>query len=121
MSRAVAVLLVALVVPAFAAPRRDGPAAAGPDGVPVGKWRVEFANGVVETCTFADGKVTEMEPLRRSTGKPAVQDGSAVIAFEDDRTERWTVVGDQWVVEHWCPSAAHPAGRPVVGIAKRQR
>jgi hypothetical protein len=121
MSRAVAVLLVALVVPAFAAPRRDPPAAAGPDGLPVGKWRVEFANGVVERCAFEDGKATESEPLRTSTGKLALQDGSVVIEFEDDRTERWTAVRDQWVVEHWCPSAAYPAGRPVVGIARPQR
>ena len=121
MSRAVAALLVALAVPAFAAPRRDGPTAAGADGLPAGKWRVEFANGVVERCTFEQGTATETEPLRSSTGKPALQDGSVVIAFADDRTERWTAVGKQWVVEHWCPSAAYPAGRPVVGIAKPQR
>ena len=31
-----------------------------------------------------------------------------------------SAVGKKWVVEHWFPSAEYPAGRPVVGIARRQ-
>ena len=112
MSRALVVGLLLVLAPLAPA---DPPAPA-----PAGKWRVEFANGVVETCVFEQGTATESEPLRNSTGKPAAQGGSVVIAFEDDRTERWTAVGKKWVVEHWFPSAAYPAGRPVVGIAKRQ-
>jgi hypothetical protein len=112
MPRALAVLAV-LLLPLFAP--ADPPAPVGP----VGKWRVTFANGVVETCTFEQGTATESEPLRQSTGTPAAQDGAFVIAFGDDRTERWTAVGNKWVVEHWFPSATYPAGRPVVGIAKR--
>ena len=114
MSRTLAALAAVLLLPLFAP--ADPPAPAGP----AGKWRVTFANGVVETCTFEQGRTTETEPLRQSTGTPVAQDGSVVIAFEDDRTERWTAVGNKWVVEHWFPSAAYPAGRPVVGIARRQ-
>jgi hypothetical protein len=85
-------LAVLLFLPLFAP--ADPPAR-----MPEGKWRVEFANGVVETCAFEQGTATESEPLRTSTGRPAAQDG-AVVAFEDDRTERWTAVGKKWVVEH---------------------
>ena len=113
MSRALAVLAALLLLPLFAP--ADPPAPAGP----AGKWKVRFANGVVETCAFDQGVATEAEPLRQSTGTAMAQDGSFVIAFADDRTERWTAVGKRWVVEHWATSAAYPAGRPVVGIATR--
>ena len=113
MSRALAVLAALLLLPLFAP--ADPPAPVGP----AGKWRVTFANGVVETCTFDQGAATEAEPLRQSTGTAIFQDGSFVVAFADDRTERWTAVGKKWVVEHWATSAAYPAGRPVVGIARR--
>jgi len=116
MFRPLAVLAGLLLLPLFAP--ADPPAPPAPAD-PVGKWRVVFANGVVETCTFDQGRATEAEPLRQSTGKPVAQEGSVVIAFEDDRTERWTPVGKRFVVEHWFPSSAYPAGRPVVGIAKR--
>jgi hypothetical protein len=114
MSRVLGVLALLLALPPFAPADPPAPAA------PAGKWRVKFANGVVETCAFDQGTATETEPLRQSTGKPEAQDGSFVIAFGDDRAERWTPVGKRWVVEHWYPSAAYPAGRPVVGIASRQ-
>jgi hypothetical protein len=114
MSRSVAAVVTLLSLPLFAP--ADPPTPAGPTG----KWRVKFANGVVETCAFDQGTATEAEPLRQSTGAPVAQDGAVVIGFADDRTERWTPVGKRWVVEHWFPSAAYPAGRPVVGIAKRQ-
>jgi hypothetical protein len=112
MFRALAILAAVLALPLFAPAEPPAPEITG-------KWRVEFANGVVETCAFDQGRATEAEPLRQSTGKPLPTDGSFVIAFEDDRTERWTAVGKKWVVEHWFPSSAYPAGRPVVGIARR--
>lgn len=114
MSRAIIVLAALVFIPLFAP--ADPPAR---PAEPVGKWRVEFANGVVETCAFEQGTATESEPLRNSTGRLDAQEGAFVIAFADDRTERWTPVGKKWVVEHWYPSAAYPAGRPVLGIAKR--
>jgi hypothetical protein len=113
MTRPLAALAALLLLPLFAP--ADPPAPAGP----AGKWKVRFANGVVETCTFDKGVATEAEPLRQSTGTAMFQDGSFVIAFGDDRTERWTAVGKRWVVEHWATSAAFPAGRPVLGIATR--
>jgi hypothetical protein len=117
MSRLVPVLALALVVPFFTA--GDPPKPPATDGLPTGKWQIEFTNGVVETCAFDRDSATEVEPLRSSNGKATVNDGSVVIAFEDDRTERWTKVGKRWVVEHWCPSSAFPAGKPVVGIAEQ--
>jgi hypothetical protein len=113
MFRLFAVLTAILVVPVFAP--ADPPAS----NEPIGKWQVKFANGVVETCAFEQGKASETEPLRTSTGKLVLEEGAVVIAFEDDRTERWTAVGTKWVVEHWFPSSSYPTGRPVVGIAKR--
>ncbi|HEX3152385.1 MAG TPA: hypothetical protein VHR66_30205 [Gemmataceae bacterium] len=117
MSRLLAVAAAVLVLPLFAP---ADPPAPPTSNEPIGGWQVKFANGVVETCVFEQGKANETEPLRTSTGKLEVQDGSVVIAFEDDRTERWTAVGNKWVVEHWFPSSSYPASRPVVGIAKRQ-
>lgn len=79
----------------------------------VGEWRVEFVNGVVETCSVdTDGKAAMEEPLRKASG--------VVLTFEDDRTERWTPDGDGYLVEHWYPSSSFPAGIPVRGVAARQ-
>jgi hypothetical protein len=90
------------------------------DGLPVGRWSVEFANGVKETCEISkDGMAFVAEPLRKSKGKAEVKDGSVVIVFEDDRVERWTPVGRRMVVEHWHPGAPYPSGTPVLGIAER--
>ena len=113
------VLLAALAVPLLlgAAPRLKTPDPAHP----VGKWRIAFANGVIETCEIhPDGTATESEPRRSSTGKWKEVDGSVVVTFDDDRLERWTTDGDRWRVEHWCPVAAYPAGQPVVGTARRE-
>jgi hypothetical protein len=43
----------------------------------------------------------------------------AVITFNDDRVERWTAVGDRFVVEHWFPASRVPVVAPVLGIAER--
>ena len=90
--------------------------------LPIGKWRVEFANGVVQTSTNGeDGPAFVTEPGRTSPGKWNVRDGAIVIAFADDRLERWRLVDQRWVVEHWCPSSTFPNHPPVVGVAKTTR
>ena len=117
MPRSVLIIAFALAAPFTAA--GDPPKPPATDGLPTGKWQIEFANGVVETCAFDKDSATEVEPQRSSNGRATVRDGSVVIAFEDDRTERWTKVGKRWVVEHWCPSSAFPSGKPVLGIAEQ--
>jgi hypothetical protein len=90
--------------------------------LPVGKWKVEFTNGVTEACDVFDfdgGQVTVDEPQRRSRGTVVVKRGSVVMTFNDDRVERWTAVGKRFVVEHWFPGAAFTTATPVLGIAER--
>jgi hypothetical protein len=87
-----------------------------------GKWNVEFANGVKEMCEVRkDRTVSVVEPLRTSTGKAEVKDGSVVLVYQDDRVERWTPIGKRMVVEHWYPGAQFPSGTPVLGIAEVAR
>jgi hypothetical protein len=119
MSR-LAVFLIVLAAPLFiaAAPRLREP----DPQLPVGKWRVEFANGVIETCEIAqDGSSSVVEPRRSSPGKWTVKDGAVLITSNDDRLERWRHVDGRWVVDHRCPVAAYPEGSPVRGVAKRTR
>lgn len=90
--------------------------------LPVGKWRIEFANGVVEVCVIReDGTAAVTEPERSSEGKAKMQDGSPVLVFDDDRSERWTAVGPRFVVQHWFPASQLPPAMPVLGIAERVR
>jgi hypothetical protein len=120
MSRSLAafVLGVILLASANGAPRLKTP----DPTLPMGKWRVEFANGVIERCELGpDGVASVVEPLRSSPGKWTVRDKAVVIASNDDRTERWTQVDGKWVVEHWCPSSEFPNGQAVVGFAERVR
>src|SRR5262245_14057336 len=113
-----AVAVLAFCLLSRADPPKD-PAPA-PDVLPVGLWRVEFANGVVEACQVReDGRASVIEPLRTSGGKAEAQGGPVVIRFDDDRVERWTQVGRRMVVEHWSSSAQFPSGTPVLGIADR--
>jgi hypothetical protein len=87
-----------------------------------GEWKVEFTNGVKEVCQIRkDQTASVAEPLRTSNGKVEVKDGSVVIAYQDDRVERWTPVGKRMVVEHWYPGARFPSGTPVLGIADGPR
>jgi hypothetical protein len=87
-----------------------------------GKWNVEFTNGVKEVCEVRQDRTASVaEPLRASNGKVEVKDGSVVIAYQDDRVERWTPVGKRMVVEHWYPGAQFPSGAPVLGIAEVAR
>jgi hypothetical protein len=46
-------------------------------------------------------------------------EGAVVIAFDDDRVERWTPIGQRIVVEHWYPADSFPCATPVLGIAHR--
>jgi hypothetical protein len=89
--------------------------------MPAGKWTIEFTNGVTESChvfVWRGWHAVVEEPLRKSRGTVAGDGGSVVLMFHDDRVERWTPVGKKYVVEHWCPSAAYPSGRAVLGIAE---
>jgi hypothetical protein len=96
------------------------PAPDASDGLPAGRWSVEFANGVVETCEIKrDRTASVVEPRRASAGKVTAKDGSFVIACEDDRLERWMPVGKRMVVEHWYPGSQVPVVTPVLGIAER--
>ena len=97
-----------------------------------GRWNVEFANGVKQTCEIREDETASVaEPGRTSGGKVGVQNKAIVIAYDDDRVERWTLVGKRLVVEHWAPVpgsprwAGHaplrplPTSTPVLGIAER--
>jgi hypothetical protein len=100
--------------------RESGPNRSNKAALPVGKWNVEFANGVSEVCDIgAGGEAAVTEPQRVSHGTAAVEGGSVVIAFDDDRVERWTPVGKRLVVEHWFPGSRFPSTTPVLGIAER--
>jgi len=102
------------------APGKDARPGNAPEAAfPVGTWRVEFTNGVIEECRIGNGGESSVEePLRRSNGMAAVQGDSVVIAFHDDRVERWTPVGRRFVVEHWFPASRLPIATPVLGIAE---
>jgi hypothetical protein len=90
-----------------------------PPGLPVGKWKVEFANGVKQVCEIGtDGTASVVEPLRTAGGNAVVKGNSVVIVYEDDRVERWTPVGKRLVVEHWFPASQLPTATPVLGIAE---
>jgi hypothetical protein len=87
--------------------------------LPVGKWKVEFSNGVTEVCHIGKGgESTVEEPWRTANGMAEVKGGSVVIGFYDNRIERWTPVGKRYVVEHWFPAAQVPVTTPVLGIAE---
>jgi hypothetical protein len=91
-------------------------------GLPVGLWTIRFANGVSEACVIRqDGTASVLEEKRKADGKAEVREEAVVIVFEDDRVERWTIVGQEMVVEHWFPAARFPAGPAVLGIGKFSR
>ena len=108
----------ALAIPmtSFGDPPRPDNADAVP--LPVGKWSIEFSNGVVEKVEIKkDGTATVTEPARSSDGKVTVIGGTFLFVCEDDRVERWTPVGKRMVVEHWPSADQYPHGTPVKGIA----
>ncbi len=86
--------------------------------LPVGKWNVEFSNGVIEKVEIKkDGTATVTEPARSSDGKVTSTQGSFLFVCEDGRVERWTPVGKRMVVEHWASADQFQSGAPVRGIA----
>jgi hypothetical protein len=89
--------------------------------LPVGKWKVEFANGVTEVCDIQkDSTASVVEPGRISGGKAVVNGRSVLIVFENGRVQRWTPVGKRFVVEHWFPGSQFPtASAGVLGIGER--
>jgi hypothetical protein len=114
------VIAAATVACSFLPARAPAPPSPGPE-LPVGKWSIEFANGVKEACEVnRDGEASVAEPLRTSAGKVEVKDDSVVLVFQDDRVERWTPVGSRMVVEHWATRAQFPTGRPVLGIGQKE-
>ena len=119
-----ATVVVALVSRVVAA-KEAGPTISPAAGAPIGEWKVEFANGVTELCdvfTFdGEGHATVEEPQRRSRGRVVANGGSVVMTFNDDRVERWTPVGNRFLVEHWFPGSRRAAVTPVLGIAERIR
>ena len=54
-----------------------------PAGLPVGKWNVEFANGVTQVCEVRkDGTASVVDPLRTAAGKATVKGNATVIVYE---------------------------------------
>jgi hypothetical protein len=105
--------VVALILPlaSLADPPR-------PQTLPDGKWKVEFANGVVERVEIKkDGAASVTEPARTSDGKVTSLQGAFLFVCDDDRIARRTPVGRRMVVEHWFPADQYPNGTPVRGIA----
>jgi hypothetical protein len=125
MSRLVPFLLVSAALLVAQGSRGDVPANDNnsPEAaLPVGKWNVEFTNGVTEVCVIGNGGWAVVdEPQRRSRGTVVVKGGSVVMTFNDDRIERWTSVGKRFVVEHWFPGSQFPTATPVLGIAERTK
>src|SRR5262245_58257780 len=123
MTRLPAILLVGSVCLVAQGSRGNVPAKetrSNDAALPVGRWRVEFTNGVSEVCVIGRGGVAIVdEPLRRARGRAKISGNSMVLTFQDDRIERWTPVGQRFVVEHWFPSLQFPAAAPVLGIAER--
>ena len=117
-----AVVALALCLSASAHAPAPLPKKERPIGLPVGRWVVRFENGVVETCEIKkDGAIHVVEPQRNSAGKATLRGRSVVLECEDDRAERWTRVEGKMVVEHWFPTAAYPHGKPVRGVAEREK
>jgi hypothetical protein len=114
------VLAVCLVFPLASGGKPPPPPPPSAEtGLPVGRWSVEFANGVHQVCEVRkDGTASVVEPQRTAAGKAAVKGSSVVIVYDDDRVERWTPVGKRLVVEHWFPARQLPTVTPVLGIAE---
>jgi hypothetical protein len=91
-----------------------------PATLPVGTWKVEYANEVTEVCNFqGDGMTAVVEPVRIA-GKAVVNGCSIVMVFDNGRVQRWTPVGKRFVVEHWFPGSQFPTVTPgTQGIAER--
>lgn len=85
-----------------------------------GRWQVRFTNGKIQDYQLGDeGAVRVTSHNWTSTGEGERKGGSLVIRYGDERAERWSLVGDQMVVEHWHPASAMDRRAPVVGIGRR--
>ena len=107
---------------AFPATAADTATPSEVNSLPVGKWKVSFANGVIETVEIkSDGSATVTEKERTSTGKASINNGYVEIHFEDDRVERWSLdsAADRMTVQHWHPVSQMPDGLPALGNAIR--
>jgi hypothetical protein len=119
MPRLLSFLIAAIVIAASTS--NAAPDDADDSRLPLGLWRIEFSNGVVESCDIGrEGTAVLIEPARRSSGHAVVEGKSVMIRFDDDRIERWTPVGKRYVVEHWFPASRFPPAEPVLGIAERK-
>ncbi len=116
-------------------PRNPWPQEIGPDA---GRWTVEFTNGVKEECKISAKQATASvaEPKRSSEAKVARLGRGLVFVYDDHRVERWTPVGNRYIVEHWAshdearpgeiswrgypPLRPVPTTTPVLGIAERE-
>ena len=122
-----AALLIGCLSPAGPAPDNQQPRHIDPprrdSASPLlGRWKVQFTNGVKEVCKFrTDGTASVVEPLRTAAGNAEVRGRSVVIFYQDDRVERWTSVGERFVVEHWFPASHFETATPVLGIADHAR
>ncbi len=88
---------------------------------PTGSWKIVFTNGVNELCEIhLDGTATVKEPLRSADGTVKAIDASYQIDFTDNRVERWTRIGNRFVVEHWTSGPGIERSAPVLGIAERE-
>ena len=109
----------ALVLPLIAVGDPPAPQKVKAEILPVGKWKVEFANNVVETVVVRnDATATVTEPARTADAKVTAIQGTYLVVYDDDRVERWTPVGRRMVVEHWAPGSVFPTGTAVRGIAE---
>ena len=68
--------------------------------LPIGKWNIEFSNGVIEDCSIN-------------------QDGTAFVAETGRQSSGKAPVGKRMVVEHWGHLSDMAKGTPVLGIADR--
>ncbi len=91
-----------------------------PPYLPVGRWKVDFTNGVGEACEVRkEGTAFVSEPQRSAEAKVEAKDGTVLLVYRDDRVERWTPAGHGMIVEHWFPIARFPSVSPVLGYAQR--
>ena len=89
---------------------------------PVGEYQVNFMNGVVQHCEFAEGssvKVTQND--RASTGQIEMTEGKILVRYEDDRLEEWMPVDRAYIVNHWHPASKRAEkGQPMMGFAEKK-
>jgi hypothetical protein len=99
--------------------KQPGVAGEAAAGLPSGKWRVDYNNGVTEVCVVnKEGGAVVTEPVR-IVGRAAVSGNAILFLFENGRAQRWTAIGNRFVVEHWCPGEKFPTtSASTLGIAE---